>query len=210
MQQNPPHIPSGMISSLMQSSWPIWVILVLPALPMAYQLLAESGMYGIVRESGEWAARFAIISLMLTPLMIAFPKVRAIRWLMHNRRHIGVAAFFYAVLHVGLVASRAGGLQVFSGGLSLPPILSGWIAFMLFVILAATSNDWSVQHMGLWWKRVQRLTYVAALAFALHWLAFERNASVLIVQFVPLLLLEAYRLLWHLRVMVRRARSGQY
>jgi sulfoxide reductase heme-binding subunit YedZ len=199
MQQNPPRTPSGMISSLMRSSGPIWMVLALPALPMAYQLLAESGMRGMVRESGEWAARFAILSLMLTPLMIAFPKVRTIRWLMHNRRHIGVAAFLYAVLHVGLVASRADGLQIFSGGLSLPPILSGWIAFVLFVILAATSNDWSVQHMGLWWKRVQ-----------LHWLAFEQNDSVLIVQLAPLLFLEAYRLFWHLRVKMRRARSGQY
>jgi methionine sulfoxide reductase heme-binding subunit len=203
MQHTPPHPQPGMLSSLMRSGWPIWVVLALPALPMIYQLLAGEGLRGMVRESGEWAARFAIIALMLSPLMIAFPKVRVIRWLMHNRRHIGVAAFLYAVFHVGLVASRAGGLQAFAGGLLLPPTLSGWIAFVLFAILAATSNAWSMQHMGIWWKKVQRLTYAAALVFTLHWLAYERDGGVLFFHFGPLLVLEAYRLLWHLRVRAR-------
>lgn len=192
-------------SPLWNKSWPIWLLLALPAVPMFYQFVTYDSTRWLVRGSGEWAARFAIVSLMLTPLMIAFPKVRAIRWLMHHRREIGMAAFLYAVVHLALIASRGTGLTLFSGGLAFPPALSGWIAFVLFAILAATSNDWCVHHMGLWWKRVQRLTYVAAIAFAIHWFLLERDWGVLFFHFGPLLLLEAYRIGWHLRL--RSSRS---
>ena len=42
-------------------------------------------------------------------------------------------------------------------------IWTGWIAFVIFIPLAATSMDYFVRRMGPNWKRLQRWTYAAAV-----------------------------------------------
>lgn len=82
-----------------------WAVLSLPAVPMIIGLIAsgDSGIYKeLLHPTGEFSARFLIISLMITPLILLLPGWRGPRWLLRRRRYLGVAAFGYALVHTVL------------------------------------------------------------------------------------------------------------
>ena len=54
---------------------------------------------------------------------------------------------------------------------------TGWVAFVIFVALAATSNRWAVRRLGARWKSVHRWIYLAAPLSVLHWYLFEFNTG---------------------------------
>ena len=73
-------------------------------------------------------------------------------------------------------------------------IWTGWVAFVIFVPLALTSNDASVRGMGPSWKALQRLVYVAALFTLAHWIVIHDSPGGALVHFAPLAALEVYRI----------------
>lgn len=170
-----------------------WALLALPAMPMLGSLLTGD-LRHVVGPSGEFGARFLIISLMLTPLMMLFPKSRAMRWLTKRRRAIGVAAFFYGALHLVAYALHEGSLAKILADLPHPAILAGWIALAVFVPLAVTSNDSALRAMGTAWKKLQRFAYLAGVAVLAHWLLISHEGGAALVQFAPLAALTLYRL----------------
>lgn len=180
------------------SQYTFWLLLALPAIPMLTSL-ADSNLRGVLHPSGEFSARFMIITMMLTPLVMLAPKVRAFRWLMARRRAIGVAAFLYGALHALAYVMREGTWEKVIAELPQIGIWTGWAAFALFVILAFTSNDLSLRGMGTMWKTVQRLTYPAAVLTLAHWVFVSHGVGGIIVQFAPLALLEVYRIGRNLR-----------
>ena len=76
-----------------------WVLLALPGIPMTAALARGIAAEDLLHPTGEFAARFMIIAMMLTPLRMLFPRARWLAWLSHRRRYLGVAAFGYALLH---------------------------------------------------------------------------------------------------------------
>ena len=60
-------------------------------------------------------------------------------------------------------------------------LLTGWIAFLVFIALAATSNDVSVRAMGRKWRALHKAVYAAAVLTFLHWAltAFDPTAGLL-------------------------------
>ena len=56
----------------------------------------------LLHPTGEFAARFMIIAMIISPLRLMFPKSGSWMWMMRRRRYFGVAAFAYAVLHTVL------------------------------------------------------------------------------------------------------------
>lgn len=170
-----------------------WILLSLPALPMLSEFAAGEFKH-VLHPTGEFAARFMIISMMLTPLMMLFPKARPIRWLMKRRRYFGVAAFGYATLHILAYVLREGTLAKIMAEITEPEILTGLAAFLIFLPLAVTSNSFSVRSLGINWKMVQRTVYIAAIAVLAHWLLSAKDMGGAIVHFAPLALLELYRL----------------
>ncbi len=201
------------LSRLWNSHWFFWLLLSIPAWPLVVEgfnaaqtpgLLTGSRAFGhVLRESGEFAARFTIIALMLTPLVMLFPKFTPLRWLMKRRRYIGVAAFGFAALHTLSYLLQKGSFSAVTAELATLGIWTGWVAFVVFVPLALTSNDVSLRAMGRNWKTLQRFTYVAAIFSALHWYALEYELGGVLVHFLPLAVLEIYRL-WR-SFMPRRA-----
>ena len=56
----------------------LWVVLALPALPMIPQIISDPATAKqLVHPTGEFAARFMIIAMLATPLMMLF---RTRRW----------------------------------------------------------------------------------------------------------------------------------
>jgi sulfoxide reductase heme-binding subunit YedZ len=74
------------------------VLLAIPAFAMAWQLAATTDpriYHTLVHPTGEASARLLIGSLMASPLALLFRRARFPRWLIKNRRYIGVVAFGY-------------------------------------------------------------------------------------------------------------------
>lgn len=178
----------------------IWGLLALPSIPMMLALangaVSEDGRPAtefLLHPTGEFAARFMIISMLISPFRLMFPKNAFWYWMLRRRRYFGVAAFLYAALHTVLYLVDMGSWQSILDEFWALGIWTGWLAFFVFVPMAATSNDASVRRLGRYWKPLQRFGYLAAVATLLHWMFVHNEFGPALVHFVPLALLEGYR-----------------
>ena len=182
-----------MLMKIWNSPYTFWALLALPSIGMIYGAFNGGDLEGLLHPTGEFAARFMIIAMMLTPLKMLFPKSRPLQWLMRRRRFLGVAAFGYAALHTLYYVIDLGSLSAVMTDFVKLGIWTGWVAFLIFVPLVLTSNDWSVRALGSNWKSIQRLTYLAAVATLAHWIFLEYELGGALAHFVPLAALEMYR-----------------
>lgn len=182
------------VKTIVNSPVFFWAILALPSIGMIAGAFSGDGLEPLLHPTGEFAARFMIIAMMLTPLRLLFPSARWIGWLMKRRRYLGVAAFGYAALHTLYYLIDLGSLSAVLADVVKFGIWTGWIAFLIFVPLAITSNGYSVRAMGPGWKTLQRFVYVAAVATLLHWIFIHNDVGPALVHFLPLAALEAYRI----------------
>jgi sulfoxide reductase heme-binding subunit YedZ len=187
------------------SPYPLWLLLALPGLGMCIELATSANpriVHILLHPSGEFAARFMIVAMLASPLVLLFKGWRGPQWLRRNRRYFGVAAFGYAALHTALYLVDVATLERVLGDLPKLYIWTGWLAFAIFLPLAATSMDYAVRRLGPWWKPLQRWTYAAAALTLLHWAALHNwgGTGPALVHFGPPIALEAYRLwYWYLR-----------
>ncbi len=187
----------------------LWALMALPGVGLLASILGATdaeatgtAIHEALHPTGEFAARFMIIAMLASPLALVFKGWRGPRWLKKNRRYFGVAAFAYALAHTVLYLIDLGTVQKVVTDLPRLYIWTGWIAFLIFVPLAFTSSDYFVRKMGRHWKTLQRTTYAAAVLTLLHWAALHDWGGLgpALVHFVPLGLLEAYRVwYWYLR-----------
>lgn len=192
------------------SPYPLWLALSLPAFAMAWQTATSTNpriWHILVHPSGEWAARLLVVTLLATPLVAIFRQARFPRWLRANRRYFGVAAFAYAALHTAFYLIDRGTLERVLAQLPDLAIWTGWLAFAIFIPLAATSTDWAVRRLGTVWKPLQRWTYAAAILTFVHWAALHGwgHPEAAMVHFAPLAALEA----WRFRLWLERRHRAQ-
>lgn len=176
-----------------------WAILCLPSLPMLGMLFNSGGSdvyHRLLHPTGEFAARFMIIAMMVTPLVMLLPSWRGPRWLLRRRRYLGVAAFCYALVHTIFYIIDKGVIAFSARELANTAIWSGWVAMLIFLPLAVTSTDGWTRKLGRCWKPLQQMVYVAAIATLLHWAALHNWGGIApaLVHFLPLGLLSAYRI----------------
>ena len=171
-----------------------WILLALPSFAFLSAGFQGEDLEELLHPTGEFSARLMIIAMMLTPLRMLFPKTRWLSWLMLRRRYLGVAAFGYALLHTLYYVIDLGSLSAVMADIVKIGIWTGWVAFVIFVPLFLTSNDFSVRTLGPGWKLLQRWVYVAAIATALHWIFIHNELGPALVHFVPLAGLELYRI----------------
>ncbi len=154
----------------------VWAVLFVPLAVLCWQYVTGILFYGeFIHITGDWSARLLILTLAVTPLRRLFPQRPWTVWLVRQRRYLGVATFAYSVPHlVAYVVRLADPARIASEGLE-PGMLTGWIAFVIFFALAATSNNTSMQKLGKRWKVLHRWVYAAAILTFLHWilLAFD-------------------------------------
>jgi len=173
----------------------VWAVLSVPAvLLVTVALTPGADLEELLHPSGEWSARLLVVALALTPLSLLLPRNRLVRWLLARRRAIGVAAFGYAALHTLFYVLAMGNLGDMLAELGATGIWTGWLALLLFVPLAVTSNDRSMRLLRAGWKRLQRLAYPAALLTLVHWVAIHDGVGAALAHFVPLAALQAYRI----------------
>lgn len=191
-----------MLSNVLNHRFFLWALLALPSIPMTLALLnGATGPEGrpvtemLLHPTGEFAARFMIIAMVITPIRMLLPNSNFWRWMMKRRRYFGVAAFAYALAHTLLYVVDMGTVGAILGEFLALGIWTGWVAFFIFIPLAATSNELSLRWLGpKVWKTLQRWVYPAAILTLLHWIFVHNNFGPALVHFVPLAALEAYRI----------------
>lgn len=150
---------------------------------------------------GELGLQFLVAGLFITPL----------RWaglnLLRFRRAIGVLAFFYVAMHLLTWVVLDMGLRWEEMAADLVKrwyIIIGMIGFAAMVPLAVTSNNRAIRRLGAAaWQRLHRLTYVAALAGAIHYVVLVKAWPV-----EPLIYLGVICLLLVARLWRNRQRSA--
>jgi len=183
------------IRNLLNSYPFLWLVLSLPGIALSVGFFKGSATpEQLLHPTGEFSARFMILAMMLTPLLMVFPGSRVLTWLNKRRRAFGVAAFGYALLHLLYYVIDMQTLAAMVDEFWALGIWTGWLAFVIFLPLAITSNDASMRILKHTWKRIHRWVYVAAVLTLAHWIFVHNNLVPALVHFVPLLLLEIYRL----------------
>ena len=143
----------------------IW-FLVIPAFTGR---LGANPLEALLHESGEIAIWTFGAVLALSPLRVLFPNSRVVAALNRHRRAIGVTACIYGLLHFSFHVLYEGGWDGLVRSLSKPFIWFGAVGLTILVILATTSNQWSIRALGgKNWKLLHRLAYVAAGLLIYH------------------------------------------
>lgn len=119
------------------------------------------------RRSGSWALVFLLASLAVTPARqtLRLPALAPLR------RVIGLTAFAYAVLHLGVHLGSIGGNvpRLLAEMVSQRNLLFGVMAIALLIPLAATSFDRAIRALGgVAWRRLHRLVFPAAALAIVH------------------------------------------
>ncbi|MDJ0909997.1 MAG: ferric reductase-like transmembrane domain-containing protein [Woeseiaceae bacterium] len=170
----------------------LWAALALPVAIQTYRYSAEGIYYGeYLHWTGIWATYLLLATLAVTPLRLVFGAAEWMRWIGRHRRDLGVASFAYATAHaVAYVVYKADFAMIVDEALSAG-MLTGWIALLLFLPLALTSNDYSVRRLKKRWKTLHRLVYVAALLTLAHWVltAFDPTTGYFALAILVVLLL---------------------
>ncbi|EME70894.1 putative sulfite oxidase subunit YedZ [Paramagnetospirillum caucaseum] len=130
------------------------------------------------RFLGDWALRFLLIALAVTPLRQLTGWNAPARW----RRMLGLFAFAYVVLHF---SSYVGLDQFFDWGAIGREIVKrryitlGMLAVLLLIPLAVTSTDAMIRRLGgRRWRALHRLVYVIApLGVTHHWMMVKKDIT---------------------------------
>jgi len=151
-------------------------VFVLALLPLAWlagraltDQLGVNPVETLNRFLGDWALRFLLIALAVTPLR------RLTHWapLARLRRMLGLFAFFYVCLHLASYV----GVDLFFDWAALwkdvakrTYITLGMAAVLLLVPLAVTSTDGMIRRLGgRVWRRLHMLVFPAAILGVAHY-----------------------------------------
>ena len=180
----------------------VFALLFAPAGWIAFQ--AATGMLDpkpvteMIHRTGDWAVRFILLSLTVTPLrrFAQWPKLIAVR------RMVGVAAFAYAFAHLGLyVVDQKLNLAHVASEIVLRFYLTiGFAAWLGLAALSATSTDAMIKRVGAArWNRLHKLVYaIAALAILHFYLQSKADVS------EPVLMMGLYFILMLTRLLQKR------
>lgn len=122
----------------------------------------------LTHTTGEWALRFLLVSLAVTPLR----RVAGLRRIAPLRRTFGLAAFAYATAHLLVWSILDLGLDpaaLVEDATERPYVMAGLAAFSILAALAATSTRAAMKRLGPRWVTLHRAVYAAAALALLHY-----------------------------------------
>jgi sulfoxide reductase heme-binding subunit YedZ len=184
----------------------VFLLCLVPVLLVAGDAIGITGQLSanpvedILDRFGNWAIRFIMITLAVTPLR----KVTGWNWLQQFRRMLGLFTFFYAFMHflVWLLLDR--GLAVdpaFQWAMVLedlterPFITIGFAAIVLLTALAVTSTNAMRRRMGRSWNKLHYSVYAVGILGVWHyWWQIKKDTSDAWIYAVILAVLLGYRI----------------
>ena len=173
----------------------VFVVALLPLSWLVYALLADklgaNPIEAVTRDTGLWALRFIMVTLLISPLR----QMTGVNALVRFRRMLGLFAFFYACMHMLLYL----GLDQFFDWQEIwldiikrPFITVGFVSFVLLIPLTVTSTDRMIKRLGgRRWKKLHYLIYLIVVLSCVHFymLVKQDKTEPLIYLLIMILLL---------------------
>ena len=155
-----------------------------------------------IHDTGDWAVRFLLVSLLVTPLrsLGQWPKLILVR------RMIGLTALAYVLVHFALYVAeqRYDAFKVVSEIALRFYLTIGFIGILGLAALGATSTDGMIRRLGsVRWNRLHSLVYGIALLALLH---FFLQSKVDVTQ--PVLMTGFFVWLMGHRLLKKRGAAG--
>ncbi len=177
---------------------------------MASDILRRTRFFGSnpIKEGehflGEWALRFLLITLAVTPLR----GLTGWSWLGKHRRTLGLLGFGYAVLHwlvYALLDVQLDWNDLLKDLSERSFIIVGMAALVLMLPLALTSSAAAIRRLGgRRWSLLHRLVYVIAALGVLHFgMAMKKDIRDPLIYAAILAALLGYRIARWLRARPR-------
>ncbi|WP_258187792.1 protein-methionine-sulfoxide reductase heme-binding subunit MsrQ [Trinickia symbiotica] len=164
----------------------------------------------ITWSTGTWTLVFLCITLAVTPLR----KLTGINALLRFRRMLGLYAFFYGTLHFVTYVWFDQWFNIASIVKDIgkrPFITVGFAAFLLLVVLAATSPRAAARKLGRRWQTLHRAIYLIGALAILHFWWMKAGKHDLIEPKIYgsiIVLLLGWRLVAWMRPRLLRGRPG--
>jgi len=164
------------MSRILSSRWTKVIAFLSCSLPAAglslrawQQDLGANPVEFIIHATGDWALRFLLITLAVTPMR----KVLNLPALARFRRMLGLFGFFYGCLHflAYLWLDKALDVHEILGDIEKRPFITiGLTSLLLMVPLAASSTAGWIRRLGARrWQWLHRLVYFSGLAAVVHY-----------------------------------------
>lgn len=123
----------------------------------------------IIRNLGDWALRFLLLALAVTPVRL----VTGWNAVARLRRMLGLFAFTYVVLHLLAYTGLDQGFDLvglWNDVMKRIYITVGMTAFVMLLPLAITSTDAMIRKLGgARWRALHRLAYPAGVLAVIHY-----------------------------------------
>lgn len=123
----------------------------------------------IIRNLGDWALRFLLLALAVTPVRL----VTGWNEVARLRRMLGLFAFTYVVLHLLAYTGLDQGFDLvglWNDVMKRIYITVGMAAFAMLLPLAITSTDAMIRRLGgARWRLLHRLAYPAGVLAVIHY-----------------------------------------
>ncbi len=150
----------------------------------------------IMDRFGNWALRFIMITLAVTPLR----RITGWNWLQRFRRMLGLFTFFYVLMHFltwfildqGMLASA-----IIEDVVKRPFITIGVAGLLLLTALAVTSTNGMRRRLGRRWQKLHNTVYVIGILGVWHyWWQVKLDTTEPLVYAVILAILLGSRVYW--------------
>jgi sulfoxide reductase heme-binding subunit YedZ len=190
----------------------IFLLCLVPAALVVTDLFEITGTLGanpveaMLDRIGNWAIRFIMITLAVTPLR----KLTGWNWLARFRRMFGLFTFFYVLMHflVWLMLDR--GLYFSPLAEVLPAVVEdlvertfitlGFTALVLLTAMAVTSTAGMRRRMGRRWQKLHYSAYaVGTLGVWHYWWQVKKGPDDAIYYAAILAVLLGLRVYWYLQ-----------
>ncbi len=180
----------------------IFLLCLVPAALVVTDAFGLSGQLGanpveeIQDRFGNWALRFILIALAVTPLR----RLTGYNWLLRFRRMLGLFAFFYVLMHflAWLILDQGLLWSAIVEDLSERPFITiGFAAFVLLTAMAVTSTNGMRRRLGKRWQQIHNSVYVVGILGVWHyWWQVKKDITEPLTYAAILAVLLGVRLWW--------------
>jgi sulfoxide reductase heme-binding subunit YedZ len=133
----------------------------------AADALGAKPITALLHGTGEWAVRFLMLSLAVTPLrrIAHAPKLILVR------RMLGLTVLAYGLIHLMLYVVDQNFVltKVVSEIVSRIYLTIGFVALLGLTVLGITSTDGMIRRLGKAWPRLHKTVYVIAILGLIHY-----------------------------------------
>ena len=129
---------------------------------LGYENLSVNPIQDITIRTGKPALVFLVLVLSITPVRKWF----GLHSLLQFRRILGLYAFMYASLHFLVFIGLDYGFDIEllrSSVFKKPYVVLGLLAYLTLVPLAITSTHGWIRRLGIYWKMLHKLVYLAGI-----------------------------------------------